>query len=156
MEVNYFFRESLEEETEMQLLVREKYLTRSWRDRQNAVIFYRLIEQLVLQKPLTCFKFNIRSAKMYMERTDSKLYFSIKDPFVKALNYGREMIYDPDNIKVMIFTFKKFLKFVVKDEVEKFMHLEAYSIDDVPRTDEGSNTAEGSKSGTGSGSKNSQ
>jgi len=60
------------------------------------------------------------------------MYLSVKDPFIKIINYGVEMLDDPDQFCLLIYTFKRFLKDVVKEQVEKFLDADPFRVEDLP------------------------
>ena len=60
------------------------------------MILFNLCKKLVLGLTSKNLVFDVRKGRIYNKRTN-KLHISVKDPFIKEVNYGRQMV-EKENI----------------------------------------------------------
>ena len=69
----------------------------------------KLARKLVLDLPRKNLVFNPRKGTIYSKRSRSNLLVSIKDPFIKEINYGWQMR-DREKLKNIVDVLKSFMK----------------------------------------------
>jgi len=73
-----------------------------------AVILVLLVKKLILSLPRKNMVFDTKKGRLYSKRSN-RLLVSVKDPFIKELNYGYEMR-EKEKLKQLIAVLKSFLK----------------------------------------------
>ena len=79
------------------------------KSRHLSVVLMKLARKLVLDLPRKNLVFNPRKGIIYSKRSRSSLLISIKDPFIKEINYGWQMR-DPEKLKNVVEVLKSFMK----------------------------------------------
>ena len=82
---------------------------RSPKGKHLSVILMKLARKLIIELPRKNLVFNPKQGKIYSKRSRSSLLISIKDPFVKEINYGWQMR-DREKLKNLVDVLKSFLK----------------------------------------------
>ena len=66
-----------------------KKVTSSGKRKQLSMILMKLCNKLVLGLPRKNLVFDVAKGRIYSKRSNNRLLVSVKDPFIKELNYGR-------------------------------------------------------------------
>ena len=83
-----------------------------------SVILMKLVRKLVLSLPRKNLVFNPKQGRIYSKRSN-RLLISVKDPFMKEVNYGWQMR-DPEKLKHLIDVLKSFMKAAAEKSVDTF------------------------------------
>ena len=102
-------------------------------------------KKLVLNLPKKQLVFNPKRGKVYNKRTGSRLNISIKDPFIKELNHGVEMMGN-ENLKQLYTTLFHFMKAAARGNVGEFLLEENFVDNATSRSGEDSHNLTQSKS----------
>ena len=79
----------------------------------------KLAKKMVLSLPRKNLVFNPRKGRIYSKRTN-KLLVSVKDPFIKEINYGMQM-HDREKFNHLISVLKSFIKAAANKSVDAFL-----------------------------------
>ena len=79
----------------------------------------KLAKKLVLSLPRKNLVFNPKKGRIYSKRTN-KLLVSIKDPFIKEINYGMQMR-DREKFNNLISVLKSFIKAAANKNIDAFL-----------------------------------
>ena len=82
------------------------------------MILVKLAQKLVLSLPRKNLVFNPKKGRIYAKRTN-KLLISVKDPFMKEINYGMQMR-DREKLKHLVDVLKAFIKAAANKSIDAF------------------------------------
>ena len=114
LKVNYFFEKDIGKLKKR--IENASRVTRTYKSRKLSVRIMRFIKKLVLGLPKKSMVFNAAKGKLCNKR-HNHLKISIKDPFIKELNYGREML-DETNLSHLVTTLTHFMKAAANKNVD--------------------------------------
>ena len=119
IQVNYGFLDEPKKLREKNTRFAKLTEVRGRKSKHLSVILMKLCRKLVLSLSRKDLVFDPKKGKVYSKRSKNYMLVSIKDPFVKELNYGKQMV-DKEKLKHLIDVLKSFMKAAVDGTTSEF------------------------------------